>query len=146
MSTFADSSALVKLYADEPGHKIIRELDILVIAVLARVEVPAAIWRKHRSGELDAGHAGTLVAEFEADYCGTETEPPRFVVLDTPDAVLDGAARLCAVHGLRAYDAIQLGAAVAAHAADPDCASLAAFDADLRKAAGYEGFTLVPAW
>ena len=50
---FADSSALVKLYADEPGHEQVRQPMHLVVAQLARVEVPSAIWRKQRLGELD---------------------------------------------------------------------------------------------
>ena len=44
MIVFADSSALVKLYADEPDHKLVREQGSLVVSTLARVEVPAAIW------------------------------------------------------------------------------------------------------
>lgn len=77
MTTFADSSALVKLYADEDGNQQIRQLDGLVISQIARVEVPAALWRKHRSGELDADSASVLVLASEADYFGTEDEPPR---------------------------------------------------------------------
>ncbi len=42
LSTFVDSSALVKLYADEPGHREIRALAVLVVSALARVEVPSA--------------------------------------------------------------------------------------------------------
>ena len=54
LSAFADSSALVKLYADELGHEAVRALRApLVVSALARVEVAAAIWRKHRAGELD---------------------------------------------------------------------------------------------
>jgi hypothetical protein len=52
VSVFADSSALVKLYADEPGHEQVRNPGLLLVSQLARVEVPAAIWRKHRMGEL----------------------------------------------------------------------------------------------
>jgi hypothetical protein len=59
--------------------------------------------------------------------------------------VLDSAARLCAVHGLRAYDAVQLAAAVATKAVLPECRAFAAYDQDLRTAAATEGFALVPA-
>ena len=145
MTVFADSSALVKLYADEPGHERVRELPTLVVSQLARVEVPSAIWRKQRLGELDSGAARLLTSAFEADWSGTEEERPRFSVVTPTVAVLEGAARLCAVHGLRAYDAVQLACASAARDAIPECRTVAAFDRRLRDAAAAEGFSLVPA-
>jgi uncharacterized protein len=144
MSAFADSSALVKLYADEQGHQQIRMLEAVAVAQLARVEVPAALWRKQRLGELAAGDTRLLTAEFEADYFGTDNELPRFASVMITDHVLDEAARLCAVHGLRAYDGVQLSSAIAARDADPTCTTFAVFDHSLRTAAATEAFTLVP--
>lgn len=145
MSTFVDASALVKLYADEEGHGPVRQLDAVAIAQTARVEVPAAFWRKQRFGELSGEEARLLTAEFEADYFGTDDAPPRFVAVRTTAEVLDQASRLCAVHGLRAYDGIQLSSALAARRADPACAQFAAFDRSLRTAAAAEAFSLLPA-
>lgn len=144
MSVFADSSALVKLYADEPGHERIRLLDLLVVSHLARVEVLAALWRKHRIGEISTTTTQVLVAEFEADFFGTAREEPRFLTVAVTPVVLDEAAKLVPVHGLRAYDAVQLASGLAARAAEPACDTFAAADADLRRAAGREGFELVP--
>lgn len=144
MSTFADSSALVKLYANETGHEAIRGLAVLIVSQLARVEVPAAVWAKHRLGELDPSDAVVLLAAFEADYFGSDAEPPKFAVVATSAPLLDEAARLAGVHGLRAYDAVQLAAARAAAAVDSGCRSFAAFDKRLRVAAAAEGFGLVP--
>jgi len=145
VNAFADSSALVKLYADEQGHEHIRPLGLLLVSQLARVEVPAAIWRKHRMGELSAGDARVLVDEFEADYFGADGEDARFIAVALAAPVLDDAARLAAVHGLRAYDSVQMASACAARAADPACASFAAFDQALRSAAAAEGFAVIPA-
>ena len=103
MSTFADSSALVKLYADEPGHQQVRDMAGIAVAQLARVEVPAALWRKQRMGELSANDARLLTADFEADYFGTDSEPPRFAAVVVTGSLLDEAARLCASHGLRVH-------------------------------------------
>lgn len=144
MTVFADSSALVKLYADEPDSALIRGLEDLVVAQLAMVEVPAALWRKERTGELDAGATAALVAEFEADFHGDESEPPRFPAVAADLSVLEHAARLTGSHGLRAYDAVQLASAIAARRVDPSCASVAVFDSGLRRAAATEGFTLLP--
>ena len=146
MTVFADSSALVTLYADEPNRDHLAAHEAVVVGQLARVEVPAAFWRKHRLGELEADAARVLTDDFEADYFGTEDEPPRFAAVAVTLTVLDEAARLCAAHGLRAYDAMQLSCALAARSADGDCTSLAAYDDALRRAAAAEGFRLLPDW
>lgn len=119
-------------------------MPVLVVSAIARVEVPAAISRKHRSGAVSADDAAVLIADIEADYYGTDTEPSRFAVMGVDDVLLAGAARICSVHGLRAYDAVQMASAMAARTAEPGCTSLAAFDTDLRAAAFLEGFELVP--
>lgn len=143
MTVFADSSALVTLYADEPGRKAFTAGPI-VVSQLARVEVPAALWRKQRLGDLQPDDARILVDDFEADYFGTADEPPRFAAVALTPGVLDGAARLCATHGLRAYDAVQLSSALSARLADPACADFAAYDHALRRAAAAEGLGLLP--
>ena len=144
MSVFADSSALVKLYADETGSDMVRGLGPLVIAELARVEVPAALWRKQRTGELSAADAQLLVADFEADYFGIDGQDPRFAAVRASAELLDAAARLVAVHGLRAYDAVQLSCALAARTALADLTMMAAFDQQLRTAAAAEGLAVLP--
>lgn len=144
MTVFADSSALVKLYADELGSADVRVLSDIVISDLARVEVVAALWRKHRTGALPAVDARALVALFEAELFSTVKIPQRFTSIAITPAILDSAARLVAVHGLRAYDSVQLATAVAVRGADPTCTDFAAFDEQLRNAAAVEGFHLVP--
>ena len=65
MTVFADSSALVKLYVPEAGHIAVRSItDPIVIADLARVEVPAAFWGKVRTGELALDDADVLISAF----------------------------------------------------------------------------------
>lgn len=145
MSVFADTSALVKLYADEIGHMDVRRLaEPLVVSQLARVEVPSALWRKRRTGELTPEDASLLTEAFEADWFGTQDEESRFLVVRPIAPILDNAARLVAAHGLRAYDGIQLASALAANEADFACRTFAAFDEGLRAAAAAEGLTLAP--
>jgi predicted nucleic acid-binding protein len=138
---FADSSALVKLYADEPGSADVRKLAHFVVSRLDRVEVPAALWRKHRMGELAATDAVVLVADFEADYFGDVDDPPHFSVVAVTAAVVDAAAHLVAVHGLRAYDAMQLASALSAAAVVPEGVDFLAYDGALTAAAAAEGLT-----
>jgi predicted nucleic acid-binding protein len=144
VSVFADSSAIVKLYADEAGADLVGGLDSLVIAELARVELPAALWRKQRTGELTAVDAQVLVADFEADYFGVDGQPPRFAAVIAAAEFLDVAARLVATHGLRAYDAIQLSCALTAQTVLGKPIAFAAFDDQLRAAAAAEGLSLLP--
>lgn len=134
----------MKLYADEEGCSAVRALKVMVVSCMAQVEVPAAIWRKHRMGELSTEDAAVLTAEFEADFFGDDHDPARFAVVSLPPVVLDDAARLTASHGLRAYDAVQLASAGATRAADPGCTTFACSDELLRAAAAAEGFALVP--
>jgi hypothetical protein len=54
-------------------------------------------------GELGADHAQLLVLDFEADYYPEAEEQRRFFAVTAGGSVLDEAARLAAVHGLRAY-------------------------------------------
>jgi len=125
----------VKLYADEPGAETVRALEDVVVSEPARVEIPAAIWRKHRIGELSAENAGVLVELFESDWFGG-----AFAVVAVTGDVLEAAARSLARHPLRAYDSVQLAAAMLARSADPDLARFACFDATLATAARAEGF------
>lgn len=134
----------MKLYADEPGCDLVRGLSNLVVSQLARVEVPAAIWRKHRLGELSAEDAAVLVDAFESDWFGNGLEPAGFAVVAAGERVLESAARAVAVHPLRGYDGVQLASALAARAADPDLRAFVCFDRALATAARAEGFDAVP--
>lgn len=134
----------MKLYADEPGHREIRALQLLVVSAITRVEVPSALWRKARTRELDDSAASILVSAFELDFHGDPDSEPRFTIASLTEPVLIAAAREAARHALRAYDAVQLASALAVREIDPRCNQFACFDTDLRRAASRESFTLVP--
>lgn len=138
MTAFADSSALVKLYADESDAQVVRRHPLLVVSAVARVEVPAALWRKSRTEELAVDEAAVLVQAFEADWTDRDR---RLLPISLGPAVLVDAARLSGTHGLRAYDAIQLACARAARAADAGVDVFLCFDDELSDAAVREGFT-----
>jgi hypothetical protein len=123
----------------------VRRSSNLVVSGLARVETPAALWRKHRLGELSADDASVLVEEFEWDWHGEPGAEQRFAVVAVTDEILEEAARSVARHPLRAFDAVQLASALAARAADPEMTTFACFDEALADAALAEGFRLLPA-
>lgn len=144
MSIFADSSAVVKLYADEEGSTVIRARPVFAVSEIARVEVCAALWRKHRMGQLSLGSVGTLVRLFEGDFTGHALTGTVLLPVAVTSDIIGRAAGLLASTGLRAYDAVQLASALAARDADPECSVFAAFDDQLRTAAVHHGFTLLP--
>ena len=145
MTTFCDASAILKRYVDEPGTEVVDALDErLVVSDLSTVEVPSAIWRKQRSGELAAEDASVLVAAFDYDVRGGTYQPPRYATVELRPEILTRAAELLPRHELRAADAIQLASAIAARASLEFCDSFATFDHRLRVAAAAEGFTVVP--
>ena len=57
--------------------------------------------------------------------------------------VLAEAARVTAVHGLRAYDSVQLATAMVVRRTAPSCSRVAVFDAQLRAAVTGEGFAVM---
>lgn len=144
MTAFVDSSGLVKLYADEADHAAIREIRSPVVSAVARVEVPSALWRKVRAGEIPPDAARVLIDEFEADWHGTPEDDPRFAAVAVGSEVLERAARVTGVHGLRTFDAVHLASALTARMVAPELTKFAAFDVELRVAAAAEGFTLLP--
>jgi predicted nucleic acid-binding protein len=128
----------------EEGFEPVRRLPVpLLVSLLARVEVPAAFWRKYRIGELDLDDVLLLNRAFAADYAGTPDRPPRFQPIEVTDATVERAAELAGTHGLRAYDAVQLACALVTREADRRCATLASFDQDLVRAATAEGFAVL---
>lgn len=142
MTTYLDSSAVVKLYVAEVDHALVRELPPpSAVSALARVEVPAAFWRKHRVGELTASDAALLSRGFEDDLLGAEGLDPLFTTVPVSPNVLAEAARLVAVHPLRAYDGVQLATALLVERALNSPLLFATFDRALNAAAQAEGLT-----
>lgn len=144
MTCFLDTSAIVKLFVAEPGNEKVRALlhSPLVIADIALVELPAALHRKQRMRELSAADAQLFKRAFLGAAIGSA---PGFKLelVATELPVLRVSARLVARHPLRAYDAIQLAAAMAAVTELSGC-TFGSFDNRLNEAAMAEGLTL--AW
>ena len=127
---------------DEDDAETVRSLTNVVVSCLARVEVPAALWRKHRLGDVTHSEATILTQAFAFDWFGEDDDQPAFAIVPVSEDLLERAARAAAIHGLRSYDAVQLASAVTARTADPDLDRFACYDARLTAAAQVEGFTL----
>ncbi len=108
------------------------------------MEVPAALRRKQRLGELSPEATALLADAFAWEWAIGPDGSGAFSIVDLTDDVLETAVRSLGRHPLRAYDAIQLASALLARAADPALVEFACFDDSLREAARAEGFSLVP--
>jgi predicted nucleic acid-binding protein len=109
---FLDTSALVKRYVREIGSDWVRNLtrprspDAIYIARITVVEITSAVTRRQLGHSLTTRQAGSLLGHFHRHLSG------RFRVLELNPPIFDEAIRLARVHGLRAYDAVQLASAL----------------------------------
>ncbi len=143
---FLDSSALVKRYVRETGSPWpIQQTNpvtghMLYVARITGVEVVSAIVRKARAGGLAAVDVANALVDFHADFSGGLS----IVEVDAP--VVNEAIRLAEKHGLRAYDAVQLAAAlkvkVVPSATGVVPVTLVSADTDLNTAAKTEGLAV----
>jgi len=140
---FFDSSALVKRYAQETGTAWVQTIaarNYFFLARITQVEVIAAIERRKRTGTLTPADASAAIASFRA-HLSTE-----YAMVDISRPLLTQAADLAETHGLRAYDAVQLAAALQVEnerrAFGISGMILVSADHDLNAAALAEGMTV----
>jgi len=109
---FFDSSAIVKRYLIETGTAWVGSITDLAagnkvyLARVTLVEVISAITRKVRASGLSATGANKAIADFRDDF-GNE-----YSVIELTPRLIEQASNLAEAHALRAYDAVQLAAAL----------------------------------
>jgi predicted nucleic acid-binding protein len=131
---YLDTSALVKLYVDEPGRPaVVEQIEAAVAVATVRVtyaEARAAFARKRREGGLDLKSLRQVVERFDGEWA-------TYTVVEASEPLVRRAGLLAERHGLRGYDAIQLAAAIEIRREGGDV-SVACFDDRLRRAARRE--------
>ena len=109
---FFDSSAIVKRYLVETGTTWVSKIadlatgNAIFLARVTFVEVISAITRKSRGPGLLPSGAATAIVNFRHDF-----ENEYSLIELTPD-LINSAGSLAEAHALRAYDAVQLAAAL----------------------------------
>ena len=109
---FVDSSALVKRYIQETGTAWVRALthrragNQILIARIAVVEVTSAVARRRGGRTITRVQASSFLSQFRKHVTG------RYAILEITPRLLTKAATLANKHELRAYDAVQLAAAL----------------------------------
>ncbi|MBI2895816.1 MAG: type II toxin-antitoxin system VapC family toxin [Deltaproteobacteria bacterium] len=116
MIYFLDASALAKRYLVEVGTDRVRLLfrrnAEIVVSRISEVEVASALVRRMSAGDLDEHDAEMHLATLTQDMAA-------FAVVEIRKPVVASARELVREHGLRAYDAMQLAAALRAKGTAP---------------------------
>jgi uncharacterized protein len=107
-----DTSAVVKRYIREIGTAWVRGIadptasNLIYVARITDVEVTSAVVRRQRGGTISVSDAAAALSQFRQDLV------LGYRMIEVTPALLSGARSLAERHGLRAYDAVQLAAAV----------------------------------
>jgi predicted nucleic acid-binding protein len=136
---FVDSSALVKRYVQEDGTAWVRSLthyrtgNQIFLARITIVEVTSAIARRRGGRTIRSAQASSFLSRFRKQLAG------RYTILEVTPGLLAEAAALANRHELRAYDAVQLAAALELNRISQGGIVLVSADQDLNDAAAAEG-------
>ncbi len=137
MIVYLDTSAIVKLYAQEAGSDITRKTivngDLIATSLLAYPETRSALARKARGGEITRTDLNIFKDEFERDW-------QRFYRLPVDATLIRRAGDMAEEHALRAFDALHLATADSFQAAMRAPVLFVCFDVALNGAALRRGF------
>ena len=110
MILYLDTSALVKLYAEEPGREevenAVRKARVVAVSEIGYVEACSALARKEREGSLSADEHDEALEQLQQDYREVYLSRP------VPGDVIARAGELVREYALRAYDAVHLATAL----------------------------------
>ncbi len=137
---FWDSSAVIPLLVGERStQSVLREIERdpeMIVWWGTQVECVSALTRLERNAKLDSAGMTAAVDRLDGLIRAWQEIQPA-------DRVRQTATRLLRVHVLRAGDALQLGAAIAAAEDRPATLAMVTLDDRLAKAAQREGFKVV---
>jgi predicted nucleic acid-binding protein len=147
VACFLDTSALTKRYVAETGSAWVTALtdpatgNECWLAAIARVELLAALALRVRTGSLTAIQAQQAEQAFRRDLA------LHYHSLPISSTVLNEAMRLVGAYPLRAYDAVQLAAALELRSQRATLTGLAPLtfvcaDRNLNRAAAAEGLSV----
>ncbi|MGQ0463959.1 MAG: type II toxin-antitoxin system VapC family toxin [Sporichthyaceae bacterium] len=138
---FWDSSAVLPLLVAEADTATVQDLlradPIGLVWWGTTTECTSALARLEREGSLTGADLHTALGRLDDQLAEWHEIQPV-------DSVRRTARRLLRTHPLRAADALQLAAAIAAAEGRPDSLEFVCLDQRLREAAQREGFPVLP--
>lgn len=142
MILYLDTSALVKLYVDEPGSAGIREAIARAKAIythqIAYVEIRAAFAKIYGMKRIGVDALESIKQAFEQDWMAIG-------VVGVNESLIRRAADLAEILALRGYDSVHLAAAEALHVQKSSGTDFcfAGFDQKLNQGASRLGIALL---
>lgn len=138
MIAYFDTSALVKLFLDEPGRELVeRSWDAFGARVTSVAAYPEA--RSALAGAVRAGRLGPEARAMAIDELGSLFSEMSVVELGIELA--QEAGNLAERYTLRGYDAVHLASALTV---DDEATTVITWDAHLADAAAAAGLSVVP--
>ncbi len=132
MNLYLDTSALIKLYVDEPGSLVVRrstgEAHLVATAEIAYVELRAALARRRREGYITPRDYRQAITDIHADWL-------TYFVIEVGSTIVRQAGEIAERYSLRAYDAVHLASALSLHRGTGKAAFFGCWDANLSAAA-----------
>lgn len=139
MILYLDTSALVKLYIEEPGSQevkaAVKEAKIVTTSRVACVEARAGIARKYREGELSKEEHDQVVKDLKQDW-------DNYFIVEVSESVAKLGGELTSRHPLRGFDAIHLASGLLLKRRTRLDILFSCFDERLKAAAQTEGLTV----
>ena len=135
MIGYLDTSSLVKLYVEEKGSRLVRELveraELVATSVVTYAEARAALARQRREGGLTAVGFERAKKDLEQDW-------PRYLAVEVSEAVYRNAGDLAEKHHLRAFDSLHLASYLSLYGDGVRQIRFSSFDEALNRAARKE--------
>ncbi len=135
MIAYLDTSSLVKLYVEEQGSRLVRDLveraELVATSVVTYVEARAALARQRRAGGLTFAGFGQAKNDLELDW-------PRYLAVEVSEAVYRNAGDLAEKHHLRGFDSLHLASYLSLYGNGVRQIRFSSFDEALNRAARKE--------
>ncbi len=110
MILYLDTSALVKLYAEESGsdevREAVKEARATAVSEICYVEARSALARREREGSFSEEEHDVAVEQLRRDF------EEVYVLRPVTGGIVSLAGELARRHALRAYDAVHLATAL----------------------------------
>ncbi|OGW56158.1 MAG: hypothetical protein A2Z09_03395 [Nitrospirae bacterium RBG_16_43_8] len=135
-----DTSSMVKLYVEEAGSAIVRDVTqkaaVIATSKIAYAEARAAFARKQRDDGFSITALKKIVEDLNRDW-------ESYFIIEVTDGIIRSAGDIAEKYLLRGFDSIHLASAVNLKSKIRGEVFFSSTDAKLNRAAGKEGIKVL---
>ena len=140
MIVYLDTSSLVKLYVEESGSAIVRDVTqkaaVIATSKIAYAEARAAFARKQRDDGFSITALRKIVEDLNRDW-------ESYFIIEVTDGIIRAAGDIAEKYLLRGFDSIHLASAVNLKGKIMGEVFFSSTDSKLNRAAGKEGIKVL---